>query len=371
MILAKKKKNREEQYLALKWVERLGKDFKIVFGDKISAEQLNVISRKTATEDDLRKVFEQAPILNNAFQAVVQMNDPKMLDEYIRDIDAISLTMLWAKNKQVFAFDEDFLNELISTETITMSENAWDYLPYDVFYIDISSNKELCDKVIGKGFFISVEKSVIDNGKSYYYIHCCKVIDNLYFTDINAVENRTKDISADDMILGGNKVPVLEFNNPNYWKDKPDIKQSEMTIDGLTYQKLLIQLLSYLSSIEPDIKENEITKKTYRKPADNNTPKNKFSEIRKWDIGVRYGNAFRKWKKEKTERNVSGEHSYKGHTGTKQRPHSRKAHWSHYWYGHGENKTRRPKWVSAYYVGLNVDDTPTTIHKVTKESEVN
>ena len=61
---------------------------------------------------------------------------------------------------------------------------------------------------------------------------------------------------------------------------------------------MVVQILNYLSSVQPDIEENPQTKKTYRKPAPHTEPKNKYSEIQKWDVGVRFGAAFRAWKKE-------------------------------------------------------------------------
>ena len=41
----------------------------------------------------------------------------------------------------------------------------------------------------------------------------------------------------------------------------------------------------YLSSKEPNITESELTKKTY-KPY--KVPKNKFSQVRKWDVKLYY-----------------------------------------------------------------------------------
>ena len=44
---------------------------------------------------------------------------------------------------------------------------------------------------------------------------------------------------------------------------------------------MVVQILNYLSSVQPDIEENPQTKKTYRKPAPHTEPKNKYSEIQK------------------------------------------------------------------------------------------
>lgn len=128
---------------------------------------------------------------------------------------------------------------------------------------------------------------------------------------------------------------------------------------------LIQQLLTYLSSAEPDICEDENTKRTYRKPNPNSAPKNKFSEIQQWDVGVRFGASYRKWKKSQEEPS-SNEPKSSGER-SKQRPHSRRAHWSNYWYGTGENKERRPKWVASYLV--NVDDDNQDVAVIHKVSE--
>ncbi len=84
-------------------------------------------------------------------------------------------------------------------------------------------------------------------------------------------------------------------------------------------------------------------------------------------MGVRFGAAFRKWKADKSSKKVNddcqAEVSSKSHS--KQRPHSRRAHWSHYWYGHKEEKVRRPKWINAYFVNMqDTSDSPAVIHRV-------
>lgn len=81
---------------------------------------------------------------------------------------------------------------------------------------------------------------------------------------------------------------------------------------------------------------------------------------------MRYGNAFRKWKKQKSNNSVLSSSS----GDMKQGPHSRRAHWSHYWYGHGEDKVRRPKWVAAYFVNTdNGEDATTVVHKVDNSND--
>jgi hypothetical protein len=91
------------------------------------------------------------------------------------------------------------------------------------------------------------------------------------------------------------------FNNENgiYYFDydlhkdfmyTSDSFKTQWFIGGLSnYRLFLLQFLMYLSSKEPDIVESPDTINTY-KPS--SSLKNKYSEVRKWDVGCRYGKKY-------------------------------------------------------------------------------
>jgi hypothetical protein len=353
-------KQKSEQYLPLKWVERFSKSDVL---KSIEPEQLRVLIEDIYSEEEQKKLYHSNTSVKYLINMIMRQKDEKIRTELFRDIDAISLSGLWAKNKQVFAFDKDFLDELSNTKTITMVKDAWDYLPYDTFYIDISANPQIASAIIGEGFFIKVNKVVPYPSKelSYYCVYVTKITEEYYFSDTFLYLNKDGEQSIDE-IQSFDTVGIDDTIEATLTgKNKKHIK-----MEGRKYQALIQQLLCYLSSVEPDIQENEITKRTYRKPPSNTKPKNKFSEIQKWDIGVRFGTSFRKWQKEKNVQSTNQDTTAISRgTGTRQRPHSRRAHWSHYWYGHGDEKVLRPKWISAYWVNIDdKSDTPVVIHKV-------
>lgn len=360
-------KNKETKYLPLRWAENLTEQLQLAFNRVIPPEDLRAVV-EFSTPERKEAVLERNPDLSFLLTKTKELSGVSTLHgqnpfiETMSDLNSISLVMLWAKNKQVYAFDKDFSNELVSTETFSFSKDCLDYLPYDVFYVDISDNKELCDKVLCEGFFVKVEKAIMEELGEVYRIHVCKVSDKYFYNDVFVTKNVDSEISLADDERNA-VVNCLESNK----SDLSDLTKIQKTVDAIAYKLVVMQSLLYLSSVEPDVKENEVTKQTYRKPSNNATPKNKFSEIRKWDVGVRFGNAYRKWKSSNSTRS-SGERCS---TGAKQRPHSRKAHWSHYWYGHGEDKVRRPKWVSEYYVGLEAEEKPAVVHKVKSEGKKN
>lgn len=277
------------------------------------------------------------------------------------DLNVTTLIEQWVKNKQIYSFDADFLDELLSTETTVMTKDAWDYLPYDTFYIDLSNNKKLYD-MFGYGMFITTTKD-IESGN--YGVYSCRITDNLYFGDSFLVKNddyehivekdATKELPVFETPIRDDKNKTITIQQNGTWKHNVGL-----------YKSLIMQILTYLTSIEPDVKENEITKKTYRKPKTDAKPKNKFSEVQMWNVGEAFGISYRKWKKEREIRHESGNGGGSGASGVKKRPHSRKAHWSHYWYGSGDNKVRRPKWISATFVNASDTEVKVTVNTVSK-----
>ena len=356
-------KNKGDIYLPLYWTKSLAEQADIL--DGIPPEYVRVMCESHSSKEERRTVLSENPNLASLTAYIGGIEDDARRNDILCDIDAISLTMIWAKNKQVFKFDADFLNELVNTRTVTMSENSWDYLPYDTFYIDISDNPDICNRILGKGLFIRVEKAETANidretkrremlhGTVAYAVHVVKVTENLYFRDFLAFDNEDSETDVNDWNLQ-TSVQVYESKGDT-------VDSSIESLDRKLYRILIAQLLTYLSSVEPDVGENDNTKRTYRKPAPGTQPKNKFSEIQQWDVGIRFGSSFRKWKMECSSKgSVTREKADRA----KMRPHSRRAHWSHYWYGSGDNKERRPKWVAAYFVNSDGAEQDTVIHMV-------
>lgn len=339
-------KDKTPLYLPLAWANFVDDNWKNLQLDPYAARV--AVEGQYSMDEKLGAIYSN-PVLTRIFASGESVENTEMRN----DIDSFSLVKLWEKNKQVYKFDKDFINELANTETISMTKDLWDYLPYDIIYVDLSDCPEVCKEIIGDGFFVKVEK--VNSVNPHYCIHAMKVTKELFFTDVYTSRNEEWECKVDDM---KSATDVLIAHNDNELHEN-----NRVSMNGQLYKVLIFQILCYLSSSEPDIEENENTKRTYRRPSPGTAPKNKYSEIQQWDIGVRFGNAFRKWKKERENPNVtprtSGERA-------KQRPHSRRAHWSHYWYGSGDNKVRRPKWVASYFVNTEdgQEQNPTTIHQV-------
>ena len=124
-----------------------------------------------------------------------------------------------------------------------------------------------------------------------------------------------------------------------------DSFRTQWFIGGVSnFRLFLLQFLMYLSSKEADIIESPETIKTY-KPS--SLVKNKYSEVRKWNVGCRYGEKIRSYQKNKMQQYENSESSQNG-----KRPHIRKAHWERYHVGEGR-KDIITKWKSTVYKGLH------------------
>ena len=354
----KVKRKEQDIYTPLSWCDRMNSAYQMSIRNSVSAEAiLDILTApSTDSQQELQKrkngifSFLKPNAKANAF--LKGLSNSELFDA----LESMAIIKKWSRNKQVFRLDNDFVHELLNTEEVFYEKDSWKFLPYQLFYLDIEDCPEYCEMFSCQGIFVYVH-NLFEDGKE-------KVVIRIYRVN--------QDMFIKDMFELGNVSDQLGFCNLSDTKEEIYLSNGEekkitSNIRGL--MTMVVQILNYLSSVQPDIEENPQTKKTYRKPAPHTEPKNKYSEIQKWDVGVRFGAAFRAWKKEQEStvpKETSGtQHSRHG----KVRPHCRKAHWSHFWYGSGENKVRRAKWRSEGVVGVRTEDMPAVIHKIETEQK--
>ena len=130
------------------------------------------------------------------------------------------------------------------------------------------------------------------------------------------------------------------------------------------FLRKVLQVVLYVCTINADVKPNS-EQKTITKRSTTGVIRDRYAEIRKWDVGVRVGSAVRKFRQTKQTNSVNterqGSHSPK-------RPHIRRGHWHHYWTGKLSDVNARKlvlKWTAPIYVGIDdTDDSPAVIHPV-------
>ena len=254
---------------------------------------------------------------------------------------------LWGETKQVYTVDDDFILLLADTDNVKIPVNITEMLPYLNFCIDLTQNKVFPTVDV---VYVCIKKDEHGN-LILVYTRC----DGDYRT------TSSRALSA-ECVKDGYYEVVEDFlkwsETKENWGDKLDMS---------VFVPFIYQLMLYLCAINKDMLENSVTKKTY-KPS--NKKKNiKFTDVQKWDVGYRVGNAYRLGKKRESyeyaeeDKNVENSHVEKISSYRPKRPHCRRAHWQRYHVGVGRTETVI-KWIGITFV--NGKEIPATIHKIKK-----
>lgn len=303
----------------------------------------------------------------------------------------LSIVGAWRQHKEIFAFDADFLDNLLmdddkiytaGVENI-ITPKELETLPFPAFFVDahFDSPAGPCG-----GFFFCYDTLKGHAGT-----------DHLVFYFVNPISQNTIDVALQtSMLLGNAHFQQITFDlhadEPNmsvwecYQKDcriSESIPTNRIAVDTIQKQKdsfaLLfkgLQIITYLASQFADVRENPQQKRVHKHfPIIQDKP----TEIRKWDVGIRMGNVIRAANKEEVkEDKAAGVEKEEKTTEPKphkpsgpKKPHSRRAHWQYYWYGKKDGtevRYRRLKFVEATFVNFKevreLDEIPAVYHPV-------
>lgn len=125
---------------------------------------------------------------------------------------------------------------------------------------------------------------------------------------------------------------------------------------------IAMQLYLYVCSADADIRDNLEQKKIYRPREKGQPVKDKFRELEIKDVGVVIGATLRRAQREAAQHSSAEPHEHK--QGSPRRPHTRRAHWHHYWIGSKSQPDERKltlKWVHPILVGGYTDNVVTMI----------
>ena len=265
-----------------------------------------------------------------------------------------TIYQIWKKNKQVYKPDKDFVSALIKTENLSITKEVFRKLPCKHFYLDLLD----CDFFLPvKGIFVNIfeiETKIIlvaymINEEAFWSIY-----DVFHFNN-----NEEKcDIKIDTF---SEKYPDGEYTYNDYDifinNKHPEKISNNLDINEAKF--FIYQLITYLTSHEPQFEESPITKSTYRPPKSNATIKNKFSEIQMYDIGVRFGTSFRQQKRKYNCNTILTKHQENKRKSPI--PHFRAAHWQGYWIGKGRTQLVH-KWKEPTFV--NGEPKDVVIHNI-------
>ena len=287
------------------------------------------------------------------FEKYIKSKTPKGTYEYdvetrelcgltVRSLNPVLIAHKWSKYKQVYKPDPDFVAALLETEgDPKINKGLLKHLPVSDFYIDI---KDLNLSALNAlGIFVSVEKII--TGCNELYIGMSILLPDNDYIDVSIYDITTEE--------GGTVVMHQTANDLNGTADQMNSEQNEYIENVLKISKFAYQFLAYLSIDMPQIEESELTKSTYKPRKKYSKVYNKPEEVQLWDVGVRYGNEYRKHIRSLSS---SGGESQSDKIRKPVRPHMRRAHWRHVRYGEGRKEVRL-KWIEPVFVGAKAKET--------------
>ena len=283
---------------------------------------------------------------------ILNNDDPKSMLCDIYDLCARpAIYQIWKKNKQVYKPDKDFVSALIKTENLKLTIDAFRRLPCKHFFVDVMD----CDIFLPvQGFFVNIFEV---EGKILLVSYAINKEAFWSTYDILNFDLQSEyEMSIDDLISGDGSYNYCQYDR--FLKGKQPEK-NQTGLDSNESKFFIYQLITYLTSHEPQFEESSVTKSTYRPPKKGSVIKNKFSEIQMYDIGVRFGKSFREQKRRNKCNTILTKHLE--HARKSPIPHFRAAHWQGYWVGKGRTE-HIVKWIEPIFVNGEVEDV--VIHKI-------
>lgn len=293
--------------------------------------------------------------INKVFFPMFKIKQFEERETEWKDIISTSMVLnLWSKYKMVYKIDNNFFHEIKQTENLVTSKDTFYNLPFDCFYIDLADVKDISDFT---GVWVYIKKNGNVVGVNIYMISQNQDTFYTYYARYN-FENES------EVRWSSKELPASEYVKRSFVEE--DDRLIDQTIIRQDYDPrndivvAIFQIMSFIAVDASDVSENPTTKKTYSKSKE---VKNTFSEVRMWDVGVRYGKAI-KIAKQQYKRNLNRKHS---DTCSKERkpmrPHVRRAHWQRYHIGKGRQNIKE-MWIAPVYVCGDGKEIPVTIREI-------
>ena len=261
-------------------------------------------------------------------------------DEYLyMYIMNIHTANTWRKNKISYKVDGELIKQFYEmTLPKTIIKDYAVNQPADAYYIDVSDYGDKIMKGL-HGIFVTTYNtngmfiirltllSPDNRDGDIYILHAGIPTDDI---DILIDDNNFSDSIASDV-------------NPRY------------------LYRLLLNFFIYLHAANKDVEISERTRPNHLNPK-SGIIKDKFRELKEFEVGVRYGSEIRKNKVR--YKYIGDREENANHEKRKLSSHYRVAHWHRYWVGSGDSKSLITKWVEGVFVKGNVESDAITIHKV-------
>ena len=275
-----------------------------------------------------------------------------------------SALAMWRREKCVYRYDLDLLREVVDTaDDFVIPIDILYQMPSQCVFIEYPDTE-----FDAAGFFAWIECDVERKNQELRIIHINH--------DGQPISNLMIHLRSGSSIGEGIDAAIKRIREN--FSDKPNISNA---IDYINESRSVtiesVQLLLYICAENADIQEDAKQKEIYR-----SSPRvvDKFREVRKWDVGDNIGEQIRIIKSRKSSKHENdsmnfpeaekgdSEKDSKSPRRYKNRPHTRRAHWHHYWIGEGRKKLVL-KWVNTMIINAGDGDVGVTVQIVQKEKE--
>lgn len=343
---------KQDTYLPLKMLKALTSLYPIIWKEMEEFHNMNGTSSYANWPDWCYAPIEAALTIASDGNDLSRLS-PKAVGAVVSCSQLISVLAPWRLSKEVYIVDESIKDLLFEQkDDIKIPVDILLHLPYQCFYVELPNTYFDGEKI--HGFFVSLDYNIKLKERD---------LKLTFLSDKEDVFSYPIDLDAgtiEDSIKKLNK-QLIEYAKGN--KKFEEYAKADPAADNTTivFIKQIMQVVLYIlaqnAEIAPDEEQSTITKR-------GNAIKDKYSEIRKWDVGFRTGATIRayeeKGKSENAKEKSDGTHA-------SPRPHMRRGHWHHFWTGAKNDETNRKlvlKWVAPTAVATNQEDSPVVFHKI-------
>lgn len=319
--------------------------------------------------------------------------DAKVPDRFVEIVNEMTMAIMWNQFKMIYTIDTDLAVALSKTTNLIFTREIFEKIPYKGFYLNLS----LLTEYDAEGCLVIISRNRNDQDMALVDIQLVGgedveegdgTFEFLVFVSSNSrlkmeKTNRivTEGVFFDDE-NGLFKISTKEFIEAPIKGEQALLKKTRagyaINPDNpylflpirkkmVSLELLVLQFLMYISSDNPDVEMSRLTRRQKDRQKRLNKISLPHSEPENWNVGVRYGNKIRLYKKENKITEDCEEIVEHGHH-KPPRPHMRRAHWQYYWTGQGRT-VRKHVWVEPFIVNGTNEEIPITMVDVTdKES---
>lgn len=292
--------------------------------------------------------------------AAADIDKPADLDSWCLTAEAASILAAlapWRLSKEVFVFDPEIQQLLFSQSgDLQITPDSLLQLPYHCFYIQFAGAFDLCGNNC-HGVFVHLEDNPEDNISELcllYLLSDARTASQLIRLDADTIDEsiRINHESAMRVVEPGRDDLLQQVHT--------EAAQSDALAEAL---RCTLQLVLYLCAQNAEITSSP-EQASHTKRSSAGVIVDRYAEIRKWDVGIRVGNAVRNYRRQQETTPVDD----LVRTHASPRPHMRRGHWHHFWAGPKNKPAERKlilQWVAPTFVtASHKGDTPVVLHRV-------